>query len=311
MGDPKFIPTKKKVTYSFRIEEEKLEKLKRICELNNIKLPDLMNKIVNSYLWDKVVYNTYIEDKKGMFIDLPDITKGYNYEYGTYNSNLTLEYEVKQIPCNLEYWSDIFESYKVYNPNDYEHEGLEFVIVPELCEYEERCYTNLTKYLYCIHFLVRKNYTVEIEYISFMEAINKLKKCENYPLLNHALKLKERLEERSEEIRSQIYMKNQRGEEVSEFEFVWTEINSIAKEFNTGNIIPIEKSRKDIEYKASLQSMSEFDRENILKENEELKKQLEKMNSIVEDIKKNQKEIEDIVFGDIPKEELEKLRKNM
>lgn len=312
MGNPKFIPTQKKVTYSFRIEEENLDKLKRISELNDTPLPKIMNSIVDNYLLGKTIYNTYIEGKKGMFIDLPDITQGKGYdefqggEY--YHSNLTFEYEVKKIPCNLEYWSDIYNSYRVFNPNEYEHEGIEFLIVPELCEYEERCYTDLTKYLYCIHFLVRKKpYSVEINYISFMEAINKIKKCENYPLLNHALEIKETLEERTEEIESQIYIMSQKGGEYREFDYVWSELNSIAQKFNSGNIIPIDKSRNDIQYKASLQSMTNTERENILKENEEMKKKLKKMDSILErldELEGNQKDLESKVLGDNDGEKL-------
>lgn len=283
MGNPKFIPTQKKVTYSFRVEEDNLEKLKRISELNDIKLPKLMSHIIDDYLVGKIVYNNYLEDFEGMFIDLPDITQGKGYdefqggEY--YHSNLTFEYEVKNIPNNLDRWDPIFLTFKSYSPQ-YSHEGIEFLIVPEICEYEERCYTDLTQYLYCIYFTVQKNTSnVGIYYISFMEAINKLKKCENYPLLNHALKLKDILEERSNELRNHV---SQVGDNELEFEYIWTELNRIANKFNSGNIIPIDKSRKDIQYKASLQSMTNTERENLLKENEEMKKQLKKMDSILE-----------------------------
>lgn len=283
MGNPKFIPTQKKVTYSFRVEEDNLEKLKRISELNNIKLPKLMSHIIDDYLVGKIVYNNYLEDFEGMFIDLPDITQGKGYdefqggEY--YHSNLSFEYEVKNIPNNLDKWDPIFLTYKSHSPH-YSHEGVEFLIVPEICEYNDRQYYDLTKYLYCIYFTVKKNTSqVEIHYISFLEAINKLKNSENYPLLNHALKLKDRLEERSNELRNLV---SQVGDNEVEFEYIWTELNRIAKEFNSGNIIPIDKSRKDIQYKASLQSMTTLERENLLKENEEMKKKLKEMDSILE-----------------------------
>ena len=283
MGNPKFIPTQKKVTYSFRVEEENLEKLKRISELNNVKLPKLMSLIIEDYLVGKIVYNNYLEDFEGMFIDLPDITQGKGYdefqggEY--YHSNLTFEYEVKNIPNNLDRWDPIFLTFKSYSQH-YSHEGVEFLIVPEICEYNDRQYYDLTKYLYCIYFTVKKNSSqVEIHYISFLEAINKLKKSENYPLLNHALKLKDILEERSNELRNHV---SQVGDNELEFEYIWTELNRIANKFNSGNIIPIDKSRKDIQYKASLQSMTNTERENLLKENEEMKKQLKKMDSILE-----------------------------
>ena len=290
MGDPKFIPTQKKVTYSFRVEEEYLEKLRQISELNDIKLPKLMSQLIEEYLRGKVVYNNYLEDFEGMFINLPDITQGKSYdefqggEY--YHSNLSFEYEVKNIPNNLDKWDPIFSTYKSPSQH-YSHEGIEFLIVPEICEYDRRQYTNLTKFLYCIYFTVPNNsHDVEIHYISFIEAIDKLKKSKNYLLLNHALNLKETLEYRTMELESQIFRLSQEGAEFREFDFIWNEIHRIAKDFNSGNIIPIKNSKKDIKYKASLQSLSNSERETILKENEEMKKKLKKMDSILERLDK-------------------------
>ena len=314
MGDPKFIPTQKKVTYSFRVEEENLNKLKSISELNNLKLPQLMSEIIEDFLIGKTVYNTYLDKVEGMFIDLPDITQGREYDefQGNYFvSDISLEYEIKQIPNNLDKWDPIFSTFKSPSPH-YSHEGIEFLIVPELCEYEERCYTDLTKYLYCIYFTIpQKTSEVNIEYISFMESINKLKKCENYPLLNHVLKLKDRLEESSMELRNHV---SQVGDNEFEFEYIWTELNRIAREFNSGNIIPIEESKKDIKNKASLQSMTKIEKENLLKENEEMKKELKKMDSILErlnELEEHQKEFENKVLGDIDEETLENLKEHL
>ena len=299
MGNPKFIPTQKKVTYSFRVEEEYLEKLRQISELNDIKLPKLMSQIIEDYLLGKVVYNNYLEDFEGMFIDLPDITKGRGYDDmrgDFFFSSLTFEYEIQAIPNNLDKWDSLLETY-ISNSLHYKHEGIEFLIVPEICEYEGREYTDLTKYLYCIYFTVPKNsHDVEIEYIPFVEAINKLKKSENYLLLNHALKLKDTLEERTMELESQIFRLSQQGSEFREFDFIWTEINRIAKDFNSGNIIPIGESKKDIQYKASLQSMTNTEREKLLKENEEMKKKLKKMDSILERLDKLEEQYEGVEF---------------
>ena len=290
MGNPKFIPTQKKVTYSFRVEEDNLNKLKRISELNDIKLPKLMSHIIDDYLVGKIVYNNYLEHFEGMFIDLPDITQGRGYDefQGNYFvSDLTFEYEIKQIPNNLDRWDPIFLTYKSHSPH-YSHEGIEFLIVPELCEYEERYYTDLTQYLYCIYFTVQQNTSnVNIEYIPFLEAINKLKKCENFTLLNHALKLRDLLEERSNELRNHV---SQVGDDEFEFEYIWTELNRIAKDFNSGNIVPIEKSKKDIKYKASLQSMSNNERETLLRENEEMKKKINSLTKRVKELEGHHKE---------------------
>lgn len=277
MGNPKFIPTQKKVTYSFRIEEDRLEKVKQISNLNDIKLPQLMSNIIGDYLTNKTVYNNYLEDIEGMFIDLPDITQGRSYDEfmgGDYFvSNITLEYEVKKIPNNLDVWDSNLKTYKA-SSKKYLHEGVEFLIVPELCEFKDRCFTDLTQYLYCVYFTVKDNNEVDIDYISFIDAVNKLNKCENFSLLNHALKIKETLEERSETINGQIFMMTQNGNEFSEFEYVWGELKYLSKTFNSGNIIPMNESREDIEYKAKVKQMSPPDVENILKENEKMKKEL-------------------------------------
>ena len=299
MGNPKFIPTQKKVTYSFRVEENNLNKLKQISELNDMKLPKLMSQIIDEYLIGKVVYNNYLEDFEGMFIDLPDITKGRGYDDirgDFFFSDLTFEYEIQAIPNNLDSWDSKWETYNSNSPH-YSHEGIEFLIVPEICEYENRQYYDLTKYLYCIYFTVPKNSSnVEIDYIPFVQAINRLKQSENYVLLNHALNLKETLEERTNEVEAQIFRLSQQGAEFEDFEIIWTELNRIAKKFNTGNIIPIGKSRKDIKDKAKLQTMTNLERETLLKENKEMKKQLKKMESILERLDKLEEQNKDFEF---------------
>lgn len=290
MSNPKFIPTQKKVTYSFRVEENNLNKLKRISELNNIKLPQIMSKIINDYLLDKVVYNNYLEDIEGMFIDLPDITQGMGYDElkgeDYFFSDLKFEYEIQSIPNNLDVWDSDLETYKSKSIH-YSHEGLEFLIVPEICKYEGREYTDLTKYLYCIYFTVPKDSsTVDIEYISFIYAINRLKQIENYPLLNHALTIKETLDEQTQEIESLIFRLSQQGAEFREFDIIWDSLKKLSKEFNSGNIIPIDSSKKNTKYKASLQSLTNNERERLLKENEEMKKKLKEMDDILKDLMK-------------------------
>lgn len=315
MSNPKFIPTQKKVTYSFRVEEEKLEKLKQMSKLNDVKLPQLMSDILGKYLSNKVVFNTYLEDLEGMFIDLPDITRGRSYDEFSNNdywlSDLTFDYEIQSIPNNLDVWDSKLKTYKSPSGH-YLHEGVEFLIVPELSHYERDNYSDLIQYLYCIYFTVGKKCKVEIEYIPFLTAMNKIKKCENYPLLDYALKIKETIEDKT------LYIEEQRmlceEESFPEFEYVERALKSLSKEFNTGNIIPINESRKEIEYKASFQSMSDVEKENILKENEEMKKKLKQFDSLLkkfEELEESQKDLESKVLGDIDKEKLENLKEHL
>ena len=316
MSNPKFIPTQKKVTYSFRVEEEKLEKLKQMSKLNDIKLPQLMSDILGTYLSNKVVFNTYLEDLEGMFIDLPDITQGRSYDEFTNDdywlSNLTFDYEIQSIPNNLDVWDSKLKTYKSPSGN-YLHEGIEFLIVPELSQYERDNYSDLNQYLYCIYFTVGKKSKVEIEYIPFLTAINKIKKSENYPLLDYALKIKETIEEKTFYIEEQKILLSE--EHIfPEFEYVEKALKLLSKEFNTGNIIPINESRKEIEYKASFQSMSDVEKENILKENEEMKKKLKQLDSIskkLKELEESQKGLESKVLGDIDEEKLENLKEHL
>ena len=63
-----------------------------------------------------------------------------------------------------------------------------------------------------------------------------------------------------------------KGKSYDEFNYIWTKLNRIANKFNSGNIIHIEKSKKDIEYKAYLQSINDEETYDIVTDFEKIKK---------------------------------------
>ena len=264
MANPKFLAVEKKVPYNLRLPQDLIDKLNAYAEITGNTTTNIINKALTDFMKDKTVSNDYLDNIGGVSLKIPYavyqkktiISRSFNANnlesYGdTFNSGEYAEtyfaesFVIKKIPNNLDVWDSLLETYKASSSGNYLHEGIEFLIVPELCEYENRCFTDLTKYLYCIYFIVKKDFIVEIEYIPFLEAINKIKKCDNYLLLNHALEIKETLEERTETIENQIYWNAQQGKDYSEFDYIWTELNTIAKKFNSGNIIPINESRKE------------------------------------------------------------------
>lgn len=64
-----------------------------------------------------------------------------------------------------------------------------------------------------------------------------------------------------------------KGKSYDEFNYIWTKLNRIANKFNSGNIIHIEKSKKDIEYKAYLQSINDEETYDIVTDFEKIKKE--------------------------------------
>ena len=306
---PKFIDTPEtfKAVYSWRIEEAKLNKLHELANLTNTNTPDLLNNIIDSYLEDRIVYNSYLESYKNYFIKLPidlDI-KEYlierslfnllkNNDYKQYNQifkfikskedlediDLTFNnYKIQRIPNNLDifnssdlsYYTNIIEDFKTHN-------GLEFYIEPDIAVLTKD-YTNC---LYCFYFSVLKH-GVEINIISYNDAIDFLKKSNNKELLA---------------IAESIYTKLANAKNIRS-------VNKIAREWNTNNIIKLEDIEEDgvkpykIEINKDNTIIKPYDKD--MEDNiKELKLQVKEQTSInkvlvkeLEDLKKENNELKE------------------
>lgn len=209
----------KKVSYSFRIKEELLENLKGYAKATNQSLPETLNNLLEESIDGVNTTNTFISELDGIIINIPLMyhTNGTKqvgdtveeitiFEKGTYNyldyETEGLTYEVKQIPNNCDIWiktkpvktiGDSIQpstqhSGKGFYSRDYPtilHEGVSFVIVPELLlnpqlYITEQAITNCLKFIY---FTVNLNGEITATNISYKDCFRRLKEAGNEEVL--------------------------------------------------------------------------------------------------------------------------------
>lgn len=188
----------KKVSYSFRIEETLLNKVKLYAKATERKLPETFNYLIRESLKDCNLDNTYLNDFKGTLINITYITPvtsefegdiiEFAYSRGSTDyldlENLGFMYEVKKIPNNCDVW-DSEIGYHSQDPNLL-HEGISAVIVPEIV-HNENFIINSTYYLddclKYIYFSIDNLVNLEVKQISYKEAFRRLKEVGNNELL--------------------------------------------------------------------------------------------------------------------------------
>ena len=216
----------KKVSYSFRIEERLLEDIKLYSKATGKKLPETFNDLLKESIEGVTVDNTYLNGFKRQLITIPN-TIDMAIEEDTLSIMETsllnpdlegLEYEVKQIPNNLDVWDNrkpILDmtrnppskiNGKGYKSRDYPellHEGIEFVLIPDLIKpkHIESPYISdgqtiaLYNCLVPIYFTVELDNTLDIEVISMKDALSKIKDINNFELLDEVKALNKLVQE--------------------------------------------------------------------------------------------------------------------
>lgn len=182
----------KKETYSFRVKPDLLENIKNYAKATNQTVPEILNEMIKEKVDGLHLTNTYLDNPvdSTKIIGLPPLTEIYNNgnyrEFGLFfeNKNRVL-YEFKQIPNNLDSWTDK-EGYKS-NKRGVDHEGLSFVLAPELITNPE--YLKQPELLFCcfipIYFKVSlKKHTIQVSNISFTNALDKIRNSPNIELLD-------------------------------------------------------------------------------------------------------------------------------
>ena len=140
----------KKVSYSFRIKPETLEDLKLYAKATNSTVPEIINQLITDKLDGVTLTNDYLNHYKNQLITIPDLQDIYDNT----NTVETLEVldlqnpflegtvcKVERIPNNLDVWdtTDNLVNQHGYTSYDYPktvHEGIEFVLAPELLKTE-------------------------------------------------------------------------------------------------------------------------------------------------------------------------------
>lgn len=307
---PKFIETPKaKTVYSWRIDDDKLNKLNELAKLTGVNTPDLLNNIIDSYLEDKTVYNNYLESYRNYYIKLlinlaikeyliernvfSNLLKDYDYnEYMRLFKTLEAKedkgakevldlifnnYKIQRIPNNLDIFNSSDLSFNTGVIEDFKtHNGLEFYIEPDIAEYTK----DFTNCLYCFYFSVLKQ-GVEINIISYTEAIRLLNKVNNIELIAIAESIITKLS-KAKNVRS---------------------VKKIAKEWNTNNIIKLE----DIEDNEANPFKIEITKDNTI-----IKPYDKDLDDTINDLKREVKEqtnINKVLINEI--EELKKENKEL
>jgi uncharacterized protein (DUF885 family) len=194
---PKFLDDPfKKVSYSFRIEENLLNKVKLYAKATERKLPETFNYLIRESLKGCNLDNTYLNEFEGTLINITYINPAYN-DYGEILENyyrrgstnyLDLDdegflYEVKKIPNNLDVWHSKGGYFS--NSENLIHEGISLVIVPEIVynDYFKLETPYLRDCLKYIYFSIDTVGDLEVKNISYKEAFRKLKEVGNNEVL--------------------------------------------------------------------------------------------------------------------------------
>lgn len=278
-----------KKPYSFRCDETLLEDISKYAEIEGITLPQLLSNIMDDFLADKVLTNTYLPDHEGQYINIPsNVDKAISHEY-----------EIRYVPNNLDVWHSkygyISPEYKDHAIKSVKHEGIDFVVIPETVHLSKLPddevssgrghHVNLDKIpscLYCIYITVGINGTVEAELISWIEAMNKLKAVGRYDLISHGNKIKKRLNSLYE-----TYITERQWTDDRIFtDEMYGRLRVISDKYNTGAILPASNSIDNIEYAAIVEHLPDnYDLINkLMKDSKKLKRMEDTINGLTADI---------------------------
>ena len=115
-------PTKR-VQYTFRIKEDLMEDLKVYANAKDMKLPRLLNNIIEEYLEGMNMSNTWSNEPLHAIISIPnEIPIKYHSDALIPRIN-GLQYEVKAMPYNLDSWNDKYGF--IANTKGMKHKGVE------------------------------------------------------------------------------------------------------------------------------------------------------------------------------------------
>ena len=321
----------KKVSYSFRIKPETLEDLKLYAKATNNTVPEIINQLITDKLDGVTLTNDYLNHFKSQKITIPDLKEIYDNT----NTVETLEeldlqnpfikgtvFKVKRVPNNLDIWDTTDNllnqhGYTSYNYPKTIHEGIEFVLAPELLKPKhitsDRVETQLlleNSILLPIWFRVNHNNTLTIELITFREAIEKVRQANNFTLMDSLSHFKVLTDQVINEViyetpEKQVYNK------------LLQELSKLTRVINTGNIIVNVTPEGKIQFDDTpVQFFTEDPNNKLREENQalqdkanKLETQVKEMETQVRDLENQIKQINDYVLNGIDKDKLDKLKK--
>ena len=197
--NPKFLNVEKRVQYNIRLPQRLIDKYNSYAELTGNTTTNILNKVLDDFIEDKVVLNDYLDNVGGVTVKIPyavyqkhrltaDSEFGENllnynntdtYHSETYFAEL---FEVKKIPNNCDISNG--ESYVANKrtllfDDDAIHSGIELFVynIAETLFADATLvdkFDSFTNCLYCLYFEVDENYKVSVYLIDYPTAINLL-----------------------------------------------------------------------------------------------------------------------------------------
>ena len=169
-------PTRR-VQYTFRIKEDLMEDLKVYANAKDIKLPRLLNNIIEEYLEGMNMSNTWSNEPLRAIITIP------NEIPIKYHSDVLipridgLQYEVKAMPYNLDSWNDKYGY--IANTKGMKHKGVEPLIIPGLIKdlelkKDKATAQTIAQCLFALYFVIQDNDQLHVEIISHDSATGQL-----------------------------------------------------------------------------------------------------------------------------------------
>ena len=297
----------KKISYSFRIKPEVLEDLKLYAKATNSTVPKIINQLITDKLDGVTLTNDYLTHFKNQLITIPDFQTIYENTNTIKMAEIMdllnpflkgTVFKVDKIPNNLDVWdnTDNLVNNHGYTSQNYPHtihEGIEFVLAPELLrdshldrgKIEIQVFLENTVLL-PIWFKVTHNNTLEIELITFREAMAKVKQTNNFTLMDKLSNFKVLTDSVINEVvnetpKDQLYNK------------LLQELSKLTRVINTGNIMvtitPEGTLHKSDDGYTNGSPMSE-----LMNENQALKERVNELEEKFNNLTELFKEIENI-----------------
>lgn len=307
-------PTKR-VQYTFRVKEHLMEDLKAYAKAKDQKIPRILNDMISEYLDGMNLSNTWLREKLGAFITIPnDITTAKIYPINLLdNSKDGLTYEIKTMPNNMAVWNDKYGY--ISKQKNVLYEGMEPLLIPGLIEdltltADKDTAQTIAKCLFGIHILQNDNGQLNVELVTMPSATAMLETV-NKDMAKIFVEHRTRL---NREINNALINLNEANHDKIKKELL-EKLEELEKVTNTGNVVPIATKKtvwhtvkfleaEDIDvltsnnpYLVNVHLQKEI--EQLKNENKELKEEIQKINETVT------KGVNDKIINEI----LEKVRK--
>ena len=279
---PEKTPEKKvnKKPYSFRCDETLLAAITKYSEIAEIPLPQLLSEIISEFLEGKTLTNDFIYDYTGSYINIR-----------SHDGQKNFEYELLYLPNNLDVWDDGYRSIN----NAFIHEGIDFVIIPETVHTHKipdhemptrdmKYYVDLNKIpdcLYCMHIFIDPSGTVGFHVVSFMDAVNKLKKAGRVDLINYGHDIKKKLDQLHQEYITEVGYYDDMDFDRS----IYRKLLYLRNKYNSGAIRDAESGLDSINEEYILRKLPDTSKfiKQLLDKNKELSDRMSKVEEIISD----------------------------